>query len=77
MATYAGARAAAAIADLIARDGASDGLVAVKVVEFHTPEGQRAWGVVWRTDPDHGAYEHPNPYVVGPRVIWTQDKATA
>lgn len=46
----------------------------VKIVEYTTPEGSPAWGLVYeRDDPDR---YHASNYVRNPRVIWRAEHAT-
>jgi len=51
-------------------EDAPDNPWAVKIVEYTTPEGHKAWGVVFETDADPGRYERETQYVRKPRVIW-------
>lgn len=51
---------------------APDNPPAVRIVEYTTPEGATAWGVVFQGDRDPYRYEVPTHWVRNPRLLWAR-----
>jgi hypothetical protein len=58
------------------QDDAPDNPRAIKIVEYHTPEGGTCYGVIFEGDrADHNRYEVESAYVLRPKVIWRYEGA--
>jgi len=55
-------------------EDAPDNPWATKIVEYTTPEGRIAWGVVFEHERDQRRYEVATAFVWNPRVIWARNR---
>lgn len=56
---------------------APDNPPAVRIIEYTTPEGETAWGVVFRGERDPYRYERATHYVQKPKLIWKHSPESA